>query len=64
MEKKKDIKVGLIWLQENAAPFIEVGYVDKNFNEHKGIMLIDTDSNSNILFGTAYMQLRNNFEPV
>lgn len=51
MTKERDIKVGLIRVQEDAAPFIEVGYVDKDANEHKGIMLLDSGSNSNFLVG-------------
>lgn len=49
MENGKDIKVGLIRVQEDAAPFIKVGYVDKDANEHKGLMLLDSGSNSNFL---------------
>lgn len=49
MKKEKDIKVGLIRVQEDAAPFIEVGYVDKNANEQTGIMLLDSGSNNNFL---------------
>lgn len=49
MEKEKDIKVGLIRVQEDAAPFIEVGYVDKDAQEHAGIMLLDSGSNDNFL---------------
>lgn len=51
MENEKDIKVGLIRVQEDVAPLIEVGYVDKDANEYKGIMLLDSGSNSNLLIG-------------
>jgi len=50
MKEKKDIiKVDMIRVAGDAAPFILVAYVDKDANEHQGVMLIDSGSGQNIL---------------
>lgn len=51
MKKEKDIKVALIRVEEDAAPLIEVGYVDKEARELTGVMLLDSGSNNNFLVG-------------
>lgn len=51
MKNEKDIRVELIRIEEDAAPMIEVGYVDKEAQEHTGVMLLDSGSNSNFLIG-------------
>lgn len=49
MKKENDIRVSLYRVKGDAAPFIKVDYVDKNAEEHTGLMLLDTCSMGNIL---------------
>ena len=36
----------------NWFPFVEVGYVDQEGNEHTALMVVDSCSCNNVLFGT------------
>lgn len=49
MKKENDIKVKLFRVEGDAAPFIKVDYVDKNAEEHTGLLLLDSCSMGNIL---------------
>lgn len=50
MEKKeKDIRVELFRVEENIHPFVMVDYVDKDAQEHSGLMLLDSGSAVNLL---------------
>jgi hypothetical protein len=50
MKEKKDIiKVDMIRMEGDVAPFIQVDYMDKNANEHTGLVLLDSASTVNIL---------------
>lgn len=50
MEKKeKDIRVKLFRVVDDAAPFVEVDYMDKYAQEHTGLMLLDSGSAGSLL---------------
>ena len=49
MKDKFYVKVKLFRVEGDAAPFIEVDYVDKNAEEHTGLLLLDTCSMGNVL---------------
>lgn len=49
MNEENNFRVQMIRVNGDAAPFIQVGYVDKDANEYIGVMLIDSGSNQSIL---------------
>lgn len=49
MKDKFYVKVKLFRVEVDAAPFIEVDYVDKNAEEQTGLLLLDSCSMGNIL---------------
>lgn len=49
MKNEKDIHVALVGEEGDFTPFIEVDYVDKYAQEHRGIMLLDSGSSDNFL---------------
>lgn len=49
MKKGNNIRVEMIRVNGDLAPFIQVGYVDKDANEHTGVMIIDSGSDQSIL---------------
>ena len=49
MKKEKNIRVEMVRMEGDAAPFVEVGYVDKNAEEHTGLLMLDSCSMGNIL---------------
>lgn len=49
MKKENDIRVEMIRMEGDLAPFVEVDYVDKYAQEHTGLMLLDSGSTANIL---------------
>lgn len=49
MNARKDINVELFRVDDDLAIFVKVDYVDKDADEHTGLMLLDSGSNINIL---------------
>ena len=49
MKKENNIRVEMVRMEGDAAPFVEVGYVDKNAEEHTGLLMLDSCSMGNIL---------------
>ena len=49
MKKEKDIRVTLLGEEGDSTPYIEVDYVDKYAQEHRGLMLLDSGSSDNFL---------------
>ena len=49
MKKEKEMRVEMFRVVGDAATFVEVGYVDKDAQEHTGLLLLDSGSNVNIL---------------
>ena len=49
MKKENNIRVEMIRVNGDFAPFIQIGFVDKDANEHIGVMLIDSGSDQSIL---------------
>lgn len=49
MKNEKDIRVTLIGEEGDPTPCIEVDYVDKYAQEHRGLMLLDSGSSDNFL---------------
>lgn len=49
MKKENDIIVEMVRMEGDAAPFVEVGYVDKNAEEHTGLLMLDSCCMGNIL---------------
>ena len=50
MKKEKDIRVKLFRVEGDLAPFVMVDYVDKNAQEHSGLMLLDSGCNNNVFY--------------
>ena len=50
MKKESDIRVEMFRVQGDFAPFVKVDYMDKDAQEHTGLMLLDSGSTSNVLF--------------
>lgn len=49
MKIEKDIRVEMVRMEGDVAPFVQVDYMDKEAQEHTGLMLLDTGSCMNIL---------------
>ena len=49
MKAEKNIRVEMIRMKGDVAPFVQVNYVDKDAQEHTGLFLLDSGSNENIL---------------
>lgn len=49
MKKEKNINVKMYRVVDDLNPFIKVGYVDKDAEEHTGLMMLDSGSNVNFL---------------
>ena len=49
MKKEKDIRVEMIRMEGDVAPFVQVEYMDKNAHEHTGLLLLDSGSTVNLL---------------
>ena len=49
MKNKKDIKVEMVRVDGDLMPFIKVEYVDKNAQEHTGVMILDSCCVENVL---------------
>lgn len=49
MKKEKNIKVDLYRVKGDAAPFVLVDYMDKDAEEHNGVMILDSGCMGNIL---------------
>ena len=49
MKKENNIRVNLYRVKGDAAPFIEVDYMDKYAEEHTGVMMLDSGCMGNIL---------------
>ena len=52
MKNGNDFRVQMIRVMDDLAPFVEVGYVDQDANEHTALMVVDSCSNKNVLFGS------------
>lgn len=49
-KEMNDIRVKMIRMEGDIAPFVEVDYMDKDAQEHTGLMLLDSGSTANVLF--------------
>lgn len=49
MKKENNIKVEMLRVVGDLAPFVEVGYSDKDAQEYTGLMILDSGSNKSIL---------------
>ena len=49
MKKENNIRVEMVRMEGDVAPFVQVDYVDKNAEEHTGLMLLDSACMGNIL---------------
>lgn len=49
MKNEKDIRVRMVRMEGDIAPFVKVDYMDKNAEEHTGLMLLDSGSTANVL---------------
>ena len=49
MKKNENIRVGIVRMEGDVAPFVQVEYMDRNAQEHSGLMLLDSGSTINIL---------------
>ena len=47
----KDFKVKMYRVVDDLAPFVEIGYVNKDGQEQTGLMVLDSGSCQNVLFG-------------
>ena len=48
-KEMNDIKVRMVRMEGDIAPFVEIAYVDKYAQDHTGLMLLDSGSTVNIL---------------
>ena len=48
VKAKRNINVEICRVEGDLAPFVKVDYVDKNADEHTGLMLLDSGSNINM----------------
>lgn len=48
-KEKNDIRVEMVRMEGDIAPFVKVDYVDKYAQEHTGLMLVDSGSTPNVL---------------
>jgi hypothetical protein len=49
MKIEKDIRVEMVRMEGDVAPFVQVDYMDKEAQEHTGLMLLDSGSTVNVL---------------
>ena len=49
MKREKDVRVEMVRMEGDVAPFVQVGYMDKDAQEHTGLMLLDSGSTVNLL---------------
>ena len=49
MKKENNIRVEMVRMEGDAAPFVQVDYMDKDAQEHTGLMLLDSGSTANVL---------------
>ncbi len=49
MKKESNIREGMFRVVGDFAPFVKVDYMDKDAQEHTGLMLLDSGSASNVL---------------
>ncbi len=49
MKREKDIRVEMVRMEGDIAPFVQVDYLDKDAQEHTGLMLVDSGSTVNLL---------------
>ena len=48
-KEMNNIRVKIIRMEGDIAPFVEVDYIDKYAQEHTGLMLVDSGSTANVL---------------
>ena len=60
MKKENDIRVEMFRVVGDFAPLVQVYYLDKNAQEHTGLLLLDSGSNENILCGYISCRLGQN----
>ena len=53
MKKENDIRVEMFRVVDDLNPFIKVDYVDRDAEEHTGLMMLDSGSNVNVLTGNV-----------
>ena len=53
MNTENNIRVELVRIEGNVAPFVQVNYVDKDAQEHTALMMLDSGSNVNLLSSGA-----------
>lgn len=53
MKKENDIRVEMFRVVDDLNPFIKVDYVDRDAEEHTGLMMLDSGSNVNFLTGNV-----------
>jgi len=51
MKNKNDFSVQMMRVTGDLTPFVEVGYVDQDANEHTALMVVDSCSCHNLLYG-------------
>ena len=51
MNGQKNMSVDFYRVENDLAPLVEVNYWDRENHEYKGLLLLDTGSNINALFG-------------
>jgi hypothetical protein len=49
MKKENDIRVEMVRMEGDVAPFVRVDYLDKDAQEHSGLFLLDSGSTVNML---------------
>ena len=49
MKKNQNLNVEMYRVVDDLAPFVKVGYMDKNAEEHSGLMMLDSGSEKNYL---------------
>ena len=49
MKIEKDIRVEMVRMEGDVAPFVQVDYMDKDAQDHTGLMLLDSGSTVNVL---------------
>ena len=55
--EKKDFSVKMYRVEDDLAPFVEITYVNKDGQEQTGLMVLDSGSCQNVLFGTRAEKL-------
>ena len=49
MKNENNVRVNMFRVDGDLAPFVQVGYLDKNAQKHTGLMILDSCSNKSIL---------------